>query len=138
MAAQQIPCGTQGLRCGPRGTGNRALHGLFERKGPAKRRHLRRNGPVRVQFPSPLPDRFRSRRMNPSAPRHIPVLGRQAVEMLSPRAGGLYVDATFGAGGYSRAILDTAGTLVIGIDRDRSAVTAGVDLVESSERPALL
>ena len=70
--------------------------------------------------------------MNPSAPRHIPVLGRQAVEMLSPRDGGIYVDATFGAGGYSRAILDTAGTLVIGIDRDRSAITGGFDLVDRS------
>ena len=43
---------------------------------------------------------------NPSASRHIPVLGRQAVALLHPRAGGIYVDATFGAGGYSRAILD--------------------------------
>jgi 16S rRNA (cytosine1402-N4)-methyltransferase len=71
--------------------------------------------------------------MTPSAPRHIPVLGRQAVEMLSPRDGGIYVDATFGAGGYSRAILDTAGTLVIGIDRDRSAITGGFDLVDRSD-----
>jgi len=71
--------------------------------------------------------------MNPAAPRHIPVLGRQAVEMLSPRDGGIYVDATFGAGGYSRAILDTAGTLVIGIDRDRSAITGGFDLVDRSD-----
>ena len=71
--------------------------------------------------------------MNPSASRHIAVLGRQAVEMLSPRDGGIYVDATFGAGGYSRAILDTAGTLVIGIDRDRSAITGGFDLVDQSD-----
>jgi 16S rRNA (cytosine1402-N4)-methyltransferase len=58
------------------------------------------------------------------------VLGREAVEMLSPRDGGIYVDATFGAGGYSRMILDTSGTRVIGIDRDRSAITGGFDLVE--------
>src|SRR6266852_4986232 len=132
MAAQQIPCGTQGLRCGPRGTGNRALHGLFERKGPAKRRHLRRNGPVRVQLSSALPDRARSRRMSPSAPRHIPVLGRQAIEMLSPREGGIYLDATFGAGGYSRPILEVAGTRVIGVDRDRTAIMGGFDLVDRS------
>jgi 16S rRNA (cytosine1402-N4)-methyltransferase len=68
--------------------------------------------------------------MNPAGARHIPVLGRQAVGMLQPRAGAIYVDATFGAGGYSRSILDTAGTRVIGIDRDRSAVTAGFDLVD--------
>jgi len=71
--------------------------------------------------------------MNSSASRHIPVLGREAVEMLSPRDGGIYVDATFGAGGYSRAILDTAGTRIIGIDRDRSAITGGFDLVDRSD-----
>jgi 16S rRNA (cytosine1402-N4)-methyltransferase len=70
--------------------------------------------------------------MNASAPRHIPVLGREAVAMLGPLEGGVYVDATFGAGGYSRAILDVAGTRVIGIDRDRSAVAAGFDLVDRS------
>ena len=71
--------------------------------------------------------------MSPAAPRHIPVLGREAVEMLAPRDGGIYVDATFGAGGYSRAILDTPGTRVIGIDRDRSAITGGFDLVDRSD-----
>jgi len=71
--------------------------------------------------------------MNPRAPRHIPVLGREAVEMLKPRDGGIYVDATFGAGGYSRAILAFAGTRVIGIDRDRSAISAGFDLVDQSD-----
>src|SRR6476646_1826518 len=71
--------------------------------------------------------------MNQAGTRHIPVLGRQAVGMLQPRAGGIYVDATFGAGGYSRIILDTAGTRVIGIDRDLSAVTAGLALVDRSE-----
>jgi 16S rRNA (cytosine1402-N4)-methyltransferase len=70
--------------------------------------------------------------MSPADPRHIPVLGRQAVEMLSPRDGGVYVDATFGAGGYSRAILLTPGTRVIGIDRDRTAIAGGFDLVDRS------
>ena len=65
-------------------------------------------------------------------PRHIPVLGREAVAMLSPHAGGVYIDATFGAGGYSRAILDVAGTRLIGIDRDRTAIAGGFDLVERS------
>jgi 16S rRNA (cytosine1402-N4)-methyltransferase len=65
-------------------------------------------------------------------PRHVPVLGREAVEMLSPRAGGVYVDATFGAGGYSRAILDVAGTRLIGIDRHPAAIAGGLDLVERS------
>jgi 16S rRNA (cytosine1402-N4)-methyltransferase len=71
--------------------------------------------------------------MSPAAPRHISVLGREAVEMLDVQDGGIYVDATFGAGGYSRAILAVSGTRVIGIDRDRSAVTGGFDLVEQSD-----
>ncbi|MGY8632321.1 16S rRNA (cytosine(1402)-N(4))-methyltransferase RsmH [Bradyrhizobium sp. 14AA] len=66
-----------------------------------------------------------------SAP-HIPVLGREAVDQLAPRAGGIYVDATFGAGGYSRAILDVPGTRLIAIDRDRTAIAAGAELVEQA------
>jgi len=68
-----------------------------------------------------------------SAQRHISVLGREAVGWLAPHAGGVYVDATFGAGGYSQAILDVAGTSVIGIDRDRTAIAGGFDLVDRSE-----
>jgi 16S rRNA (cytosine1402-N4)-methyltransferase len=71
--------------------------------------------------------------MIPAVSRHIPVLSREAVEMLSPREGGIYIDATFGAGGYSRSILATPGTRVIGIDRDRSAITGGFDLVDRSD-----
>jgi 16S rRNA (cytosine1402-N4)-methyltransferase len=70
--------------------------------------------------------------MTSPAPRHIPVLGREAVALLNPRDGGTYVDATFGAGGYSRMILDVQGTRVLGIDRDRSAISGGFDLVDQS------
>jgi 16S rRNA (cytosine1402-N4)-methyltransferase len=70
--------------------------------------------------------------MSPAGPRHVPVLGREAVEMLAPRAGGVYLDATFGAGGYSRMILDVPGTRVIAVDRDRNAIAGGFDLVERS------
>ena len=70
--------------------------------------------------------------MSTAGERHISVLGREAVDLLSPRAGGIYVDATFGAGGYSQMILDVAGTRVIGIDRDRTAIAGGFDLVDRS------
>jgi 16S rRNA (cytosine1402-N4)-methyltransferase len=70
--------------------------------------------------------------MTLSATRHIPVLGAEAVAMLQPRDGGIYVDATFGAGGYSRAILAAADTRVIGIDRDRTAIAGGFELVDRS------
>jgi 16S rRNA (cytosine1402-N4)-methyltransferase len=64
--------------------------------------------------------------------RHIPVLGRPAVEFLAVRDRGIYIDATFGAGGYSRAILDAADCSVIGIDRDQSAIARGADLVQAA------
>jgi 16S rRNA (cytosine1402-N4)-methyltransferase len=65
--------------------------------------------------------------------RHIPVLGRRAMSWLGVRDGGLYVDATFGAGGYTRALLETPGAHVIGIDRDQSAIAAGADLVAQAQ-----
>jgi 16S rRNA (cytosine1402-N4)-methyltransferase len=64
--------------------------------------------------------------------RHLPVLVRQAVDWLGVRNGGLYVDATFGAGGFTRAILATPGARVIGIDRDQSAIAGGAALVEAA------
>jgi 16S rRNA (cytosine1402-N4)-methyltransferase len=63
--------------------------------------------------------------------RHIPVLGRRAVEWLGVRDGGHYVDGTFGAGGYTQAILATPGARVIGIDRDQRAIAEGAGLVEA-------
>jgi 16S rRNA (cytosine1402-N4)-methyltransferase len=63
---------------------------------------------------------------------HIPVLGRPAVEFLQVRDGGVYIDATFGAGGYARAILGRADCTVIGIDRDASALALGHELTQES------
>jgi 16S rRNA (cytosine1402-N4)-methyltransferase len=64
--------------------------------------------------------------------RHVPVLVRPAVELLNVREGGVFIDGTFGAGGYTRAILSVAGSQVIGIDRDRTAVAGGASLVEQA------
>ncbi len=64
--------------------------------------------------------------------RHIPVLGRRAVEYLDVRDGGIYLDTTFGAGGYSRAILDAARCSVIAIDRDPGALAQATDLIAAS------
>ncbi len=62
--------------------------------------------------------------------RHIPVLARRVVELLAVHDGGVYVDATFGAGGYTREILDAGNCKVIGIDRDQRAIALGADLVQ--------
>ena len=61
--------------------------------------------------------------------RHIPVLVDEVLEALAPRAGETFVDGTFGAGGYTRAILG-AGADVIAIDRDPAAIAAGSALVD--------
>ncbi|MCH6587455.1 MAG: 16S rRNA (cytosine(1402)-N(4))-methyltransferase RsmH, partial [Proteobacteria bacterium] len=50
---------------------------------------------------------------------------REVLAALSPRDGAIYLDGTFGAGGYAEAILDAADCRVWGIDRDRAAVTQG-------------
>jgi len=55
---------------------------------------------------------------------HIPVLLDEVVAALAPAPGERIVDATFGAGGYTRAILAT-GAQVIAFDRDPDAITAG-------------
>src|ERR1700710_586396 len=138
MAGHQIPSGSQGLRASGI---DLARPGYFEKPclvgavSLERRGYLRGNGPVGVRFPLFSPDFAGSRRMSSSDPntsRHIPVLGHQAVALLPPRDGGIYVDATFGAGGYSRMILETPGTRVIGIDRDRTAIMGGFDLVDQS------
>ncbi|MGZ8309432.1 MAG: 16S rRNA (cytosine(1402)-N(4))-methyltransferase, partial [Rhodoplanes sp.] len=65
--------------------------------------------------------------------RHIPVLARQAVEFLAIRKHGVYVDATFGGGGYTRAILAADDDAqVLGLDRDRTAIALGADLVDAA------
>ena len=63
--------------------------------------------------------------------RHIPVLLAEVVEALQPSEGQLIVDGTFGAGGYTRALL-SAGARVVAIDRDPDAIAAGQALVEAS------
>ena len=63
--------------------------------------------------------------------RHVPVMLAEVIDLLAPSAGGIFIDGTFGAGGYTRAILD-AGASVIAIDRDPSAIAAGAALVEGS------
>jgi 16S rRNA (cytosine1402-N4)-methyltransferase len=68
-----------------------------------------------------------------STPPHTPVLLAEVLQHLAPRPSGLYVDATFGAGGYARAILDQAPCSVIGIDRDPSALAAAADLISASQ-----
>ncbi|EKF20796.1 16S rRNA (cytosine(1402)-N(4))-methyltransferase RsmH [Nitratireductor pacificus] len=60
--------------------------------------------------------------------RHIPVLLDAVLDALSPHQGAVFIDGTFGAGGYTTALLE-AGASVIAIDRDPTAIATGQPLV---------
>jgi 16S rRNA (cytosine1402-N4)-methyltransferase len=62
---------------------------------------------------------------------HIPVLLSEVIAALAPCAGEIHVDGTFGAGGYTKAILDT-GAQVIAFDRDPDAIREGGILADAS------
>ena len=64
---------------------------------------------------------------------HVPVMAAEVVEALAPVDGGIYVDGTFGAGGYSQAILDAADCRLIAFDRDPDAVAAGAEVVARND-----
>ena len=59
---------------------------------------------------------------------HKPVMLAEMLAALAPRDGASYVDGTFGAGGYSRAILDAADCSVYAIDRDDDVVAVGREM----------
>lgn len=62
---------------------------------------------------------------------HRPVMVSEVRAALMPADGELYVDGTFGAGGYSRAFLEAADCRVIGIDRDPTAVARGREIARN-------
>lgn len=68
---------------------------------------------------------------------HVPVLLDEVIAALAPAPGLVIVDATFGAGGYTRALLD-AGATVHAFDRDPDAIAAGRLWPETQENPPRL
>jgi len=75
---------------------------------------------------------------------HVPVLTADVLSHLRPERGGVFVDCTVGLGGHSRALLESGATRIIGLDRDRDALSAArqalapwgdrVDLVHADYR----
>ncbi len=61
---------------------------------------------------------------------HVPVMLNEVLAVLAPRDGGIYVDGTFGGGGYARAVLEAADCSVMGIDRDPDAVARGAEMAK--------
>ena len=86
--------------------------------------------------PRRRPGRARRKRFRPIASGHVPVLVDAVVAALAPRDGAIYVDGTFGAGGYSAALLAAARCRVVGIDRDPDAVRRGAALAVRASGPA--
>ena len=74
--------------------------------------------------------------MSPDAP-HVPVLLEEVIAALDPKPGDVIVDATFGAGGYTRALLD-CGATVHAFDRDPSAIENGRGWSEARLTPPRL
>ncbi|WP_282802897.1 16S rRNA (cytosine(1402)-N(4))-methyltransferase RsmH [Bombella apis] len=64
---------------------------------------------------------------------HFPVMLPEVLDTLAPQDGGVYLDGTFGGGGYSRALLRSASCSVHAIDRDPDAIKRGQPLVAASE-----
>lgn len=67
-----------------------------------------------------------------AAQKHIPVMLKEVLEHLSPQDGETYVDATFGNGGYSEAILKAANCRLIAIDRDPTVLPRVEELKENT------
>ena len=59
---------------------------------------------------------------------HYPVMLSEIIQILSPSAGGIFVDCTFGGGGYSKALLNFPNTKVISFDRDMDAIPKAKEL----------
>ncbi len=70
--------------------------------------------------------------------RHHPVLREEALDALSLRDGGTYLDGTFGAGGYTRAMLAVPGIRVVALDRDPTAIAGGAELAAAEPRLSLV
>ncbi|MET3825674.1 MULTISPECIES: 16S rRNA (cytosine(1402)-N(4))-methyltransferase RsmH [Sphingomonas] len=68
---------------------------------------------------------------------HVPVLLHEVIDALAIAPGETHVDATFGAGGYTRAML-AQGARVIAFDRDPDAIAAGAALVDTSDGALML
>lgn len=68
---------------------------------------------------------------------HIPVLLDEVIAALDPQPGDVVIDATFGAGGYTRALLERGAT-VHAFDRDPDAIAAGEAWPETKVDPPRL
>ncbi|MEM1151171.1 MAG: 16S rRNA (cytosine(1402)-N(4))-methyltransferase RsmH [Pseudomonadota bacterium] len=62
---------------------------------------------------------------------HIPVLLGPVIDALAPADGEVYLDGTFGGGGYARAILEAADCTLLAVDRDLDAIGRAEKMAET-------
>jgi 16S rRNA (cytosine1402-N4)-methyltransferase len=63
---------------------------------------------------------------------HVPVMLAEVLDALQPADGGIYLDATFGLGGYAKGLLDCADCTVWALDRDPHAIARGQAMAEAA------
>ncbi len=66
--------------------------------------------------------------------KHFPVLLNELVSIISPLYGGTFIDCTFGAGGYSKKILEESSNNVIAFDRDKSVKSIANELLSRNKK----
>src|SRR5713226_3830097 len=124
-------CSSCGTRCATRSiaapcASARAARARPCRPAAAWRDDRRDQGIMKRVWPRPPPATPEDA-AGPS-PDHLPVLLDAVLAALMPCDGAVYVDGTFGAGGYSAALLAAAQCRVLGIDRDPESVRRGAAL----------
>ena len=69
----------------------------------------------------------------PDMKNHYPVLLSELISIITPQYGGTFIDCTFGQGGYTKKILDFAGTKVIALDRDIDSSKKALEIQKEYE-----
>ena len=98
-------------------------------------RRPRQSGKDRSAFAQ---DREGQQRSATGFPRHEPVMAAEAMAALRPGRGGTFVDATFGSGGYTRAMLEAGADRVIALDCDGQAIESGRAALQGSSSSIVL
>ena len=68
-----------------------------------------------------------------SDPLHFPVMLDEVIKICSPNRGGIYIDCTFGGGGYSKKLLKFSKTKVIALDRDKFIFNISKELEKKNQ-----